>query len=324
LEYFKIKSDIYSIDLNETLWNDKSKKTGYVTKKLNNSYDYVRHTFKIGGVIADFIEEIGNNIDFLIIDTAHTLPGEILDFVTCLPYMKENATVVLHDVGLNHMGVINPENAENAEYLATSFATKVLFDTVTADKYYMLDHNNPYDISNIAAFTLTDETEENILDVISALTLTWDYLPNKLQWESYLAIYKRKYTSEYVDRLERIYWLQARTESFRKICKHYKGEIRLLANKWRRTSKVYIYGCGRYGEIYYNYAKANALPVSGMIVSDSETIRENYTKQFETRIYHLSDVNLIGDDIGVVMAISGNLYNECLRNLIQIGDVNIL
>ena len=40
-------------------------------------------------------------IDFCLIDTSHLIPGEILDFLMILPYLKDNATVVFHDVKLH-------------------------------------------------------------------------------------------------------------------------------------------------------------------------------------------------------------------------------
>ena len=49
------------------------------------------------GINPDVIDEIGSDIDFLILDTLHIVPGEILDFLVCLPYLTKDAIVVLHD-----------------------------------------------------------------------------------------------------------------------------------------------------------------------------------------------------------------------------------
>ena len=38
--------------------------------------------------------------DFCFIDTAHVLPGEILDYLVALPFMHENSIVAMHDTAL--------------------------------------------------------------------------------------------------------------------------------------------------------------------------------------------------------------------------------
>ena len=51
-----------------------------------------------GNIATEFIEKIGKNIDMVFIDTAHYEPGEILDFLIILPFLKEKAIVILHDI----------------------------------------------------------------------------------------------------------------------------------------------------------------------------------------------------------------------------------
>ena len=55
-------------------------------------------TLYTGNVAAKFIEEIGKDIDYVLIDTAHFEPGEILDFIIVLPNLNEEAIVVNHDI----------------------------------------------------------------------------------------------------------------------------------------------------------------------------------------------------------------------------------
>jgi len=45
------------------------------------------------------MKSIGNNIDMVFIDSAHFEPGEILDFLIVLPFLKEEAIVMFHDIG---------------------------------------------------------------------------------------------------------------------------------------------------------------------------------------------------------------------------------
>ena len=43
-------------------------------------------TLFTGNIAAKFMEQIGNNIDMVFIDSAHFEPGEILDFIIVLPF----------------------------------------------------------------------------------------------------------------------------------------------------------------------------------------------------------------------------------------------
>ena len=51
-----------------------------------------------GNTTAAFIEEIGNNIDFAFIDTAHVMPGEVLNMIEILPFLKKNAIIAFDDI----------------------------------------------------------------------------------------------------------------------------------------------------------------------------------------------------------------------------------
>ena len=54
-------------------------------------------TLYIGTLTSQVIETIGNDIDFAFIDTMHITPGELLDWLMVLPFLKEEAIVVFHD-----------------------------------------------------------------------------------------------------------------------------------------------------------------------------------------------------------------------------------
>ena len=44
------------------------------------------------------MQSIVGNIDMLLIDNTHFGPGEILDFLIDLPFLKEEAIVIFHDM----------------------------------------------------------------------------------------------------------------------------------------------------------------------------------------------------------------------------------
>lgn len=90
---------LYSIDYNTKHYRLKDKLTGFYVDNFPELKE--KWTLKTGGLALEFMEEIGGDIDFCFIDTVHSNPGEILDFLMVLPYLKKNATVVFHDINLH-------------------------------------------------------------------------------------------------------------------------------------------------------------------------------------------------------------------------------
>lgn len=167
---------LYSIDLSENVIIDNTKKTGYLYDSFLKSrlQNVDGQKTILGKTIAHEIDAIGSDIDMVIIDTTHEMPGEILDFLVVLPYMSKRGVVVLHDVGLNYSRTAghNPSNihVRNSD---NAVCTKILFNSVTAKEKYLNFDGEHY--PNIAAFTVCQETMENILDVFNILTMTWCY-----------------------------------------------------------------------------------------------------------------------------------------------------
>ena len=100
-------AEFYSVDYSEKYYRDNSKQTGFFALGIKNNFKtpWRLHT---GGVTAEFIEKIGLDIDFCLIDTMHVQPGEILDFLMVLPYLKSGAVIVLHDIAL-HLSMIEQQ-----------------------------------------------------------------------------------------------------------------------------------------------------------------------------------------------------------------------
>ena len=324
LEKEKKKAILYSIDLNHKMWNNPELDTGFVLRKFSNGFEYVKNELLTGYTVAHWIEKIGNNIEFLIIDTTHTLPGEVLDFLVCFPFLADNAVVVLHDVALNHTAISSLDDISKANFFSTAYSTKVLLTAVHGKKFYMHDDSNPYEISNIAAFEINHQTKEEIENVFSSLTLTWNYVPDSMQWKEYSKVFSKYYNLDLAEKAEKIYCLQKRMDSFRGISGHYKGEIKVLYRKWKKEEKVYIYGCGFYGDKYYYFAKENNLPLNGMIVSDGVYISKELQNKYDCEIYHISDVASFDNDAAVLIATSGAAYQECIDECINRNFISIL
>ena len=198
----KTQCEVYSVDISEFFYRGKGERCGYLADEvLNESHPNIKHKFLLGKLLPEIIDEIGDNIDFVILDTTHSLPGEILDFLAIYPYLKKNACVVLHDIALNHYGS-NPLYA---------FATQLLFSCVVADKILNTDESRPMRYPNIGAFTINDDTSKHLDDVFNSLLITWESLINDAAFKIYFNHYVRHYGKQTGDFFSMIYKLQKET-----------------------------------------------------------------------------------------------------------------
>lgn len=146
------------------------------------------HKLYLGKYLPQVIDKIGDGIDFVILDTVHYTPGELFDFPVMLPYLKDGAIVVLHDVSLNqrNMKIHAPD----------AHATGLLFSAVTSPEKFLNSEsadNLPFRYPNIAAFKVNEQTRKHIENVFLALMLTWHYLPK----DDEVNIYREFYTTHY-------------------------------------------------------------------------------------------------------------------------------
>ena len=115
------KSHLFSVDL-------------YKRKNLGlcvyNFFPNLLTNWKLytGNIAVKFIEDIGKNIDMAFIDTAHFEPGEILDFLMILPFLKKGALVGFHDIGhqITSAGWPNSRN---------EWAPYIIFNIIRGKKY---------------------------------------------------------------------------------------------------------------------------------------------------------------------------------------------
>lgn len=129
LKEMNISANVHSVDVSEEWYRGGKRTTGFgACDNMNKIIGKCQHKFWLGKSIPWVIEDIGGDIDFLILDTTNALPEETLDFLVCLPFLQDGCVVVLHDVIENLL-----------RYNEREIATKLLFDSITAEKYYMED-----------------------------------------------------------------------------------------------------------------------------------------------------------------------------------------
>ena len=102
-----------------------------------------------------------------------------------LPYLKDGAVVVLHDVFLHQQDYYN--GWKDAQSNAT------LFGAVTAEKFLNFNEQARFRYPNIGAFKITEQTKEQIDNVFLALVLCWIYLPSPAELGIYYQFYRKFY-----------------------------------------------------------------------------------------------------------------------------------
>ena len=171
LDLLPAKSTLYSVDINKQYYRDKEKPTGYVALDYydERKHPWWRHFFGLD--ISECINDIGDCIDFLLLDTVHTLPGEFLSFLVALPFLKDNSLLVLHDICLHTIYYM-----QNPPKTSTSYCNLLLFSSLSSNKKLLL----PNEMSNIAAvFIDKKQVLRNIDIVLHMLSLRWSYFPRE-------------------------------------------------------------------------------------------------------------------------------------------------
>lgn len=292
-----IDVQLFSGDLSTQYYLDRSKATGYLVQEYKPLLNMqLRHTMYTGKYAPEYLEEIGDGIDMLIIDTAHHLPGELLDFLACYPFLHRGSIVVLHDIVLNHC-------SNSAE----AYATKVLLDAVTAEK--VLDMGEDKIFPNIGAFVINEDTGRYIDSVFSALTITWAYMPQKEELALYRGFYKKYYTVDNLELFDMAVDMQQKTlKKHKELRKNAQYDSMVKIYKWiyaLASKNVYIYGCGKYGKQFYDLLVDCDIRFAGYIVSDGQNI-----DGVNEEIYYLSEVNFDHEKDIILISVNSSLREE--------------
>ena len=166
-------SKLYSIDL------DSNENVGKCVYKYFPDFVKKWELFK-GNVASNFMKKIGDNIDMVFIDTAHFEPGEILDFLIVLPFLKEGAIIIIHDIG----------NQITRGYQRNEWAPYIIFNGIRGYKY--LPSGNQILKHDIGAIQLEKNQYKYYKDYFRLLGGQWQYFP-KEKYINHIRNYFKKY-----------------------------------------------------------------------------------------------------------------------------------
>lgn len=281
---------------------DKSKKcyrgrtelpTGYLCEKANDLISFTgKKNMFLGGILPDYLNEIGDEIDFVVLDTVHSLPGEILDFLVLLPKLQKDAVIVLHDISLNQ---------RKQEY-RFSDATNVLLHSVCGEKIlnFFTYGTGGSSYPNIGAFQLTTCTWPNIIDVFMALTIRWRYFPDAVEISKYETLIHKIYN--------------------KKTCRLFDCAVQMnarnmfpMTSKVRKGMKVILYGAGSMGAAYW-YQLKDFCSIIGWVDRDAGS-----KHGLDCKIFYPSDINYEFADVVLIAVKNKNTVAEIEENLVKMG-----
>ena len=184
-------SKLISLDLNTKLFIDYTKNTGYAVKEffpeLTNNWELYT-----GDQPHKFLEKLNMKFDFLFLDTAHYTPGEIINLIEILPFLKEGAIVVLHDIIWHLDGT---ENFKEVKFTPTQI---YLMSSLYGQKIYIT--NSKQGFENIGAVKLYPNQEEHYKDYFLLLMSFWEEMPTDSQIKDLRKFIKKYYVNKiYLD-----------------------------------------------------------------------------------------------------------------------------
>ena len=189
-------SFLYSCDLEVKHYLNSQFEVGCVVK---NNFPEFLNKWKLytGNTTAAFIEEIGNNIDFAFIDTAHVMPGEVLNMIEILPFLKKNAIIAFDDID---------HQVRESLFNVSDFypCNNLLFSVLRGKKIiYNQKNNNIFNFRKLGAVILDNDQENYFFEYFYLLSNNWSYMPNKFEIELIRRLVEKYYKPYFLSIFDR-------------------------------------------------------------------------------------------------------------------------
>lgn len=190
-------SQLHSIDLSEYWWLGTGEKVGFI---IDDYFPYLKTNWHLytGNYAATFMDQIGGEIDCCLIDTAHVIPGEILDFLMVFPYLKKNALILFHDTSLH-------TNLYRETFVTCGLLSILKGKKTSPNRQASLNmsKDSVYKTStlfpNLATIELHEDTKDHLFDIFNFLTFPWVYPISQKDTDFLSSYFLRFYDSFLVD-----------------------------------------------------------------------------------------------------------------------------
>ena len=182
---------LYSFDINRTWYRDINKPNGRKTGFLVESHmpDLIhKWELVINDVPSTVFERVlpESGVDICLLDTAHANPGEHLNILEILPFMKKNGIIIYHDTAYHTFKF--PEGSTCCNSINTLEGKRIL-----------LKSENSFSLPNISAVILSENIENMKYKLFTNLTLPWRYNISKIEFRKLLDLYSRYYPQDQIN-----------------------------------------------------------------------------------------------------------------------------
>ena len=163
-------SFLISLDLSTDLYCNKQYKTGYTVYK---NFPELTQKWRLytGEQPHKFLDELKLKFDFLLLDTVHFSPGEIINLIEVLPFLEENAIIVLHDI-MYHLPSNNYTIPKSKKFHPSNI---YLMTALYGDK--VIIENEEKNVENVGAIHLYSNQNNYYFNYFLLLLSPWEYMP---------------------------------------------------------------------------------------------------------------------------------------------------
>ena len=141
-----------------------------------------------------FLDKLNIKFDFLLLDTAHYSPGELINIIEVLPFLENNAIIVLHDI-MYHL----PSNKHYRPKEYKMHPSNILLMTSLYGDKVIIENKNK-SIENIGAIRLYPNQKKYYLNYFLLLLSPWEYFPNNNHINDLKSFIKKYYKKQiYLD-----------------------------------------------------------------------------------------------------------------------------
>ena len=190
-------SYLISMDIHNQVEGDNSRDIGYKVKKYFNDLSSNWQLFT-GDMPHKFLENINLKYDFVLLDTTHTMPGEVLNIIEILPFLEDNAIIVLRSL-FNHL--TNALNKGMDKSIVRAMPSTVFLMSSLAGQKIII--KNEQNFLNIGAVFLDKNQEKHYRDYFLLLNCFWEkMLSDEKIFQLKLFIEKYYKKQIYMDLLE--------------------------------------------------------------------------------------------------------------------------
>ena len=137
------------------------------------------------------MKDIESDIDMVLIDSSHFEPGEILDFLIVLPFLSEEAIIIMHDIANQ---ITAPRKYRGWLGKRNEWAPYIIFNSIRG-KIYLPSGNNLL-THNIGAKKLDINQKQYFHEYFRVLGGQWQYFPKEEYIKEMHEYIKKYYDSD--------------------------------------------------------------------------------------------------------------------------------